>query len=204
MKPCPKNQKPIAWLVLNALDPEPAGELKAHLEQCVDCREYFQQVSGLGERLGEVGLAPEVVAPAGFHRRLQENIRSQTKESWFQRWWNFRFEPGLVAALGGVAVVALVIVSAAWWERLATGPTATALVNPITSSQSPAVTVGATANVAQEEIGLNTEPTLSQYRRLANRSLESLDEVISSRAERGTRIPEAYLASIAAHGELVD
>src|SRR5678810_581820 len=75
MKPCRKNRKQIAWLVMDALDSSEAV-LNRHLQQCEGCRGYRLELSRVKQRFS----SPELLTMAEVPLRELpfRKVRSRT------------------------------------------------------------------------------------------------------------------------------
>ena len=194
MKPCAKNRKRIAWLALDALDAEQARELRAHIEACEGCRRYLEETSKMTRALKEAQTTPEVEASESFHRKVARAVRA--KESWSLREAvaaPFRATPlkwraGL-SVLGAMAVAIVVLSLLA--PRFGTG----SLPSPAPSSARA---------VSAPSFNSDLPPTLANYRRAANRSLEDLDELLTRQGNRNRSPVPIYRASTFALADLAD
>jgi anti-sigma-K factor RskA len=103
-----------AAYALGALEPDEAERFKAHLEDCVICRDElsaFQQVAGALPMA-----APQYRAPRGLRRRVLKQIhaeaRAATTESSRAPRASPRFRPAWAGALAGAVAVAVAVVIA--------------------------------------------------------------------------------------------
>jgi anti-sigma factor RsiW len=193
MKPCAKNRKRIAWLALDALDPEQARELRAHIGGCEGCRRYLEEITETIGGLKEAPIRTGIEPSESFHRNVARAIRAEESRSlWEAIAAPFRAAPlrwrATVPALCALAVglVALSILA----SRFRTGNL---------PSPSSAGTVSAP--------GLNSDlpPTIANYRRAANQSLDALDDLLALQADRPVGSPPPiYTASTFALVEPAD
>jgi len=176
MKPCSNYCKRIAWLALGALDSREERELRAHLPTCPGCRNYLEEMSGVSEKLSACRISPDIHASESFHQKLGRRLKAQEAGS---RW----------AVLVPRWKIALPVVGAA-----AAVVTALLLVvrPPAGSSPSPAPMKSATAMPPAKG---DLPPTISNYRMIANRSLERLDELLTTEGNRNPPPAPVYTAS---------
>src|SRR5580693_10049183 len=76
MKPCLQNRKQITWLALGELDAAAEKTLRQHLAGCDGCRRYFEEISGVTEKLAAAKPDSSIQAPDYFHQRLTEKLRA--------------------------------------------------------------------------------------------------------------------------------
>ena len=179
MKPCAKNRKRIAWLALDALDPEQARELRAHIGGCEGCRRCLEEITKMIGGLKQARVSTEIEPSESFHRSVARAIRAEEPRSL----WETIATPSQAtplrwrAALPALCAltVALVVLSVLG-SRFRTGN----LPSPTPSS---AGTVSAP--------GLNSDlpPTIANYRRAANQSLDALDDLLARQADRPAGSP---------------
>jgi anti-sigma factor RsiW len=182
MKPCSKNRKLIAWLVLDSLDTEDAVALRRHLEDCEGCRCYQQELSSVAKALKGADLKTDVQATAAFHREVSARItpgeptsvRAAVQELLRATFLNWR------VALPVAGAFALVILA---WQLSSQRPDV-----PQRRSSSPAL---ATAIQFDRDL----LPTISNYRIVANHSLEQLDQLLNDQARRRLPPVPLYTAS---------
>lgn len=170
MKPCSQNKQHLTWLALDALDAERAEKLRAHLEVCPGCRQYWADICAISrghERLAEA--LPEARAGETFHRRLDRRIQAEAARPGLLRTldalWRVvgPMNPRFTSAAAAVLVAASVVI---WTSR----PRPTALPADL------AVTAPITHRT--ESVAL-PPPTLSAYRVAPNRSPDALDELVA-------------------------
>ena len=183
MKPCSSHRKPIAWLALDALDVQEARNLRAHLETCEGCRRYLEEISNVTERLIAVEAAPDIQASESFHQQVVGRLRAEKSGAFSEA-----ALPRLRATLVNWRVVlpvigATAVVIAAW-----------SVFGPPPGVPSPART-GAQAMLTPN-ITNELDPTISNYRMVANRSLEELDELLTRQGNRNRPPTPLYTASI--------
>ena len=175
MKPCSNYRKRIAWLALGVLESGEERELRAHLPTCPGCRDYLEEMSGMTEKLSGCRISADIQASESFHQKLARRVKTQ--------------EAGhRLATLVPKWKIALPVIGAA-------AAVVTALlivVRPPGSSPSQSPITSVTARPpAKGEL----PPTLSNYRMVANRSLERFDELLRSEGNRNPPPTPVYTAS---------
>ena len=81
MKPCSKNRKLIAWLVLGTLDARKAAALREHLALCEGCRGYRDEILNVAEKLMAAEPDSNIQASGVFHQRVAEKLRGIESDS---------------------------------------------------------------------------------------------------------------------------
>jgi hypothetical protein len=191
MKPCPHNRKLITWLALSELDVRHAADLRAHLQTCDGCRCYLHELSSVKEALTAAEPMPDIQASESFHRRVVTRLRAEQSGSL----WN-----GLVARLAGVRLswriavsllgataILLVLVLVQWREPV--GP------SPLPSAVQAVPPAGPNNDLS---------PTISNYQRVANGSLDDLDDLLTRQANRRPSLTPIYSASMFAAASAAD
>ena len=183
MKPCAQNRKLITWLALNALNARQTQQLRAHLETCEGCRCYLAEISNVTERLLTAEANPDVQATDSFHRKVVGRLRTAKPDS---------FADILAAYFRGTllnwrvalpAIAALVLV----------GLTFTFARQRPAAPSSP---TQAAAQIAPESDADNDlAPTIANYQRVANQSLDKLDAVLTRQGNRALPSMPIYTAS---------
>jgi anti-sigma factor RsiW len=181
MKVCVRNRKRIAWLAAGVLDPEESRELLAHLESCEGCRGYFRGISGVVNQVKAGAATPEVEATEDFYKHWTARVKAAPRRSsWLGVCEQFR---GLrlgwrlaVPALGAAALVLLLAV--VFVQRPVVSP-------PVVRVQ-PAV-----PHIDSGELA----PSFSNYKLVANQSLEKFDELLTRQAQRNPAGGQIYRAS---------
>jgi len=182
MKPCASNRKLIVWQTLNALDAPQARKLRAHLETCAGCRRYLAEISNLTEGLVTVEVNPDIQASDSFHRNVAHKLRAATPDSWREilaasiqsQLWNWRVAVPVVAALAFVGVL------------LATWPPPP----PVAAHPSAAPSVMLAADSDNDMV-----PTMANYQRMADQSLEKLDALLTRQGKQASPAMPSYTAS---------
>jgi hypothetical protein len=180
MKPCAKKQKLIVWLALDALDARQTHALREHLVACKGCRRYLAEISSVTAKLAVTKTA-DIQTSEPFHQRVAGRLRTTEPNSTLEivaanlfRLMNWRMVPPAIAALM-VAVVALAILS-----------------------QHPAVSAPKqfTARIAPApDLDETLPPTFANYQKVANQSLEKLDELLTKEGNQNFSPAPVYTAS---------
>lgn len=183
MKPCSKNRKLIAWLVMGTLDARTAAALREHLVHCEGCRRYWEEISNVTERLAMAEPDSDLQASESFHRRVAEKLQVVDSGSVFENLaerlrgtvLNWRVALPATAALV-IAIFALVALRQ----------------HPVVSPPAPPTVQIASASSPESELA----PTIANYQMVANQSLEKLDELLTRQGNK--RLPPApiYTASM--------
>jgi hypothetical protein len=183
MRPCSRNLKPLAWLALGELDARRAAGLRAHIETCDGCRHYLAEISAIKEKLAAAVETPDIQASEIFHRNLVTRLRAEQSGSV----WQTLAAPLLAArlnwrvALPVVGAAALVVLVLSILERQPTAP--------------PPVLTGVLA-VLPPDIKSDMPPTIANYQRIASRSLDELDELLTRQGKRCSSSTPIYTASM--------
>jgi hypothetical protein len=182
MKPCAPNRKLIVWLTLNALDARQTQSLRAHLETCAGCRRYLAEISSVTERLTAAEANPEIQASENFHRKTANRLRSVKPDSFGEilaayfwgTWSNWRVALPVIAALAVVGVTVTI-----WQQPLK-------IVSPPPAGRQVALASGADNDLP---------PTIANYQRVANQSLDKLDALLTQQGNRVLPAMPIYTAS---------
>ncbi|HEX7655159.1 MAG TPA: hypothetical protein VF607_16745 [Verrucomicrobiae bacterium] len=123
-------------------------------------RVHQSEIDALAEKLASVESGPVMETSAAFHRRVMCSVRAEKKSSrwagWIARNW-FWASAGFATLL--VALVAAIA------------------VRPVKRAEPPVMSVPPSAKV-------NFDPTFANYQRVANQSLEKLDELLTLQGTR--------------------
>ena len=182
MKPCAQNRKLIAWLASNALDARQTRQLQSHLETCEGCRRYLAEISNVTERLAAVEATPDVQASEIFHRKVAGKLRAAKPDSLGEILAAY-FRGTLLnwrVALPAIAVLVAVGVTVATWRQ-----------PPEVSSSPRAGTQTAPVSDADNDLA----PTIANYQRVANQSLDKLDALLTRQGNRALPSMPIYTAS---------
>ena len=182
MKPCAQNRELIVWLALNALEARQARHLRAHLETCEGCRRYLAEIANVTERLAEGEANPDIQASEIFHQKVAGKLRAAKPDSlgeilaaYFRGTvLNWR------VALPAIAALAVVGATVITWRQ-----------PPVVSSSPKAAIPTALASGADNDLA----PTIANYQRVANQSLDKLDALLTRQGNRALPSMPIYTAS---------
>jgi anti-sigma factor RsiW len=181
----------LAWLALGELDARRAGEIRAHLESCDGCRRYLAEISSVTERLSAAEETPDIQASETFHRRVVTRLRAEQAGSVWQ-------------------YLAAAFVSARWHWRVSlplVGAAALIIaILPILTRQ-PSVPPPApivVQAVLPPDIKGDLAPTIANYQRIATRSLDDFDELLTRQSKRDPSPIPNYTASLFALAHVSD
>jgi anti-sigma factor RsiW len=177
MKPCSNYRKRIAWLALGALDSRDERELRDHLPTCPGCRNYLEEMSGVSENLSAYSISPDICASETFHQKLARRVKAP--EARF-RW--AVLVPRWKVALPVMGAAAAVVTALLFVLRPPGGSS---------PSSSPVKSVTAMPRAERD-----LPPTISNYEMIANRSLERLDEFLTTEGNRNPPPAPVYTASV--------
>jgi hypothetical protein len=179
MKPCSNHRKPIAWLAVGALDARQDRDLRAHLETCEGCRRYLKEISTITEKLAAPEIRTDIQTSESFHQRVIGALRPEAS-AWPNLlanlrgpWLNWR------VAVPAIGTAALLVVALSIFVR-----------NPNIPSPSPTPVVAVSPKTKTD-----FDPTVLNYQMVANRSLEKLDELLTSQGSRTPAPSPIYTAS---------
>jgi anti-sigma factor RsiW len=181
MKPCAQNRKLIAWLASNALDARQTRQLQAHLETCEGCRRYLAEISNVTERLAVAETTPDIQASESFHRKVAGKLRAAKPDSIGEIMAAY-FRGTILnwrVALPAIAALVVVGVIVATWRQ------------PPVVSSSPQAGTQTAAVVADDDLA----PTIANYQRVANQSLDKLDALLTRQGNRALPSMPIYTAS---------
>jgi hypothetical protein len=181
MRPCSKNRKLLAWLALDELDAHRAGELRAHIQACGGCRRYLEQISTVTEWLAAAEARSEIEASESFHQRLVSRLDQPAS------YWEHLVAQAAATRLN-------------WRLVLPALGAATVLVATLSifcrqPSMSPPVATSVRA-VLPPDLKSELPPTIANYQRVANRSLDELDELLTRQAHGNPSHTPIYTASM--------
>lgn len=181
----------LALLALGELDDRRAGELRSHMESCEGCRGYLAEMSTVTEKLAAAEMKPDMQASEVFHRRVVARLRAEPSGSMWHSlaasiiapWLNWR----IALPVAGVAATVIVMISTLARQPVA-APPARASVQA----------------VLPPDIKGDLPPTIANYQRIATRSLDELDELLSKQGKRNTSPDPIYTASLFASGRSLE
>jgi anti-sigma factor RsiW len=182
MNPCSRNRKPLAWLALGELDARAAAELRAHAETCDGCRCYLAEISSVTEQLTAAEVTPDIQASETFHRSVVTRLRAeQSGPIWQALWAPFvaaRLNRRLALPVVGAVALVIVMLSIPTWQ-------------PGVPPPAPAVVQA----VPAPDITSDLPPTIANYQRIASRSLDDFDELLTRQSKRNPSPTPNYTAS---------
>jgi hypothetical protein len=161
------------------------------METCDGCRRYLAEISAVTEKLAATEKTPDIYASEAFHRRLVTRLGAEQSSSV----WQTLAAPLLAArlnwrvALPVVGAAALVIVSLSILVRQPAAP--------------PPVLTGVQA-VLPPDIRSDMPPTIANYQRIATRSLDELDELLTMQGKPSSSPIPIYTASLFASARVSD
>ena len=182
MKPCAQNRKLIVWLASNALDARQTRQLQAHLETCEGCRRYLAEISSVTEKLVATESNPDVQASEVFHQKLAGRLRAAKPDSVGEILTAYLRGILLSWRVGVPAIAALVVISitvAIWRQSPVVSPSARAGIQTVSVSD------------ADNDLA----PTIANYQRVANQSLDKLDALLTRQGNRPLPPMPIYTAS---------
>lgn len=191
MKPCSQNRKLIAALVLGGLETESATALRRHLESCVDCRRYRDELTRLTATLKAAEPDATIQATTAFHPRIVVKLKAEEcphalriikellRTLLLDRRVTLPVTAGIAVALG---VLLIPRQQPEVVFPIPRGPSATASPNP----------------------NANLEPTIANYQMLANQSLEKFDALLTEQGKRNLPPAPVYTASTLAIASKTD
>jgi anti-sigma factor RsiW len=187
MTPCRKNRKLITWLALDALEPEPARALRAHLHTCDRCRSYFAEISNVTETLAAAGVSrqsssetsatfqPKAASPLLLPRATPSprlGCRTPPKPEWrtpasklHAILFNWRIA---LPAFGAIAITTIILL----------------LSLSLPHPSAPAQKGAAPLRTANWQPKPALAPTIFNYELVANRSLEQFDDLLTRQGIR--------------------
>jgi hypothetical protein len=181
MKPCKKNRKLIAWMILGELETAQRELIRGHLEQCEACREYFEEMSGISSGLANAETTQTVQATQLFHLKLLGKLRSEKRGSPLAtlveqvRWASLKSRVGLwttiVVAVGLIGIFTLL--------RSVDGP-----AKRFETGQAP----------PEPPSPGSMEPTLSNYEMVANLAPEKFDKFLTEQGSKNISPTPIYRA----------
>jgi anti-sigma factor RsiW len=183
MKPCLGNRKPLALLAVGELDARVAAALRPHIETCEGCRRYLAEISAVTERVAAAEMTPDIQASESFHRGVVARLRAEPSGSI----WQTLAAPFVAArlnwrvALPGIGAAALVIALLSILAR-----------QPVAHPPAPTVVQA----VLPPDIKSDLPPTIANYERIATRSLDELDELLTVQSKRNPSPTPTYTASL--------
>ena len=215
MKPCSCNRKLIAWLALGELDASHEADLRAHIQCCDECRRYLHELSSVTETLTTGELTRDIEASQSFHRRVVAGLRAE-RSRW--SWTDLAVQLGAArlgwrAALSLLGTTALVValLSVLWRQPGLPGPAPARVLAVLPPGPrnhlTPTISNYQKASIthhASRIIMNDLSPTISNYQRVANRSLDELDDLLTRQDSRRSSPTRFYTASMFAAANVGD
>jgi hypothetical protein len=183
MKPCSKNRKLIAWLVLGMLDAQKTAALLGHLALCEGCRRYRDVMLDISGKLMAAEPDSNIQVSESFHRRVAEKLQAVNSGSTLA---------GLAAHFRETMINWRVVLPATAALVMAIFGLITLRQHPVVSPPAPSTVQAASAS----DPDMDLAPTIANYQMVANQSLEKLDELLTRQGNK--RLPPApiYTASM--------
>jgi len=182
MKPCSRNRKLIACLVLDELDARKAAALREHFALCEGCRRYWQEISNVAEGLASAAPDSSLEASEFFHHRVAEKLQAADSSSMLENLtaWLRGAKPNWRAALPAIAVLAIAYFATVAPRNHSNLPPPAPLATQIESAS------GSESDLA---------PTLANYQKIANQSLEKLSDLLTKQGNKSLPPAPVYTAS---------
>jgi len=178
MKACFSKRKPIALLALGELDEREAHSLRSHIQSCAGCRQYLEELSGLAGRLDTVNRSPALAPSPSFHRNWVSRLKAEPSASLWQILTERLSWRMALPALGAAA--ALLILTLSLLHRQPAAPTTVPFTRAEATSMTPA---------------RDLSPSVANYQRVAVRSLDEFDDLLTAQASRKPSPTPLYTAS---------
>lgn len=190
MKPCVENREQIALLTLSNPVAEPAGELWSHLQTCEGCRRYYEEISRVTAELAAPDTDLDIRTSAAFHQRVVSALRGE--------------EP--VRVDGPIERLRLVFANLgrAWAMVAALAVLLATLAVFLPSHHTPLPRPVTANTVTEPNVKSDPPPTIGNYERVASRSLDKLDELLTRQGSRNLPPAPVYTASSLARVNLAD
>jgi hypothetical protein len=179
MKPCSKNRKLIAWLALDALEARKAAALRDHLVHCEGCRRYWEGISNVTNGLAAAAPVSNLEASEIFHRRVAEKLQAAESRSVLNNVAAWLRESMLN---WGVAVPTLALLVIVLFAIVAPRPHPTLPAPPSVQA------------VPASSSGNDLAPTIANYQKVANQSLEKLSELLTEQGNKS--LPPAPILTV--------
>ena len=176
MKTCSRNARAIAELALGTLKGDAANQLRDHIEQCAGCREHFDEMRRVTGALGSAPVRTDIETSELFHRKLVSRLAAGSQSNpW--RWvcaslLQSRFAAPAIAAFAAICGILV------FWPR-----------QP--NLQQVVQTPMAVRSEARQDLNLS----LANYQKVANRSPDSLDDLIAQQSKKRSAPMPVYRAS---------
>jgi len=179
MKPCFGKRKLIAWLALGELDERRAQALRSHIQTCEGCRRYLEEISAVRASLAAADTSPPSETSESFHREWVGRLKAEPATSLWQvltERLNWRVA---LPAFGAVAVLVVLLLSLSPRQR--------EVARPAPAAQTAATPVRAARDLS---------PSVGNYLRVAIRSLDEFDDLLTAQANQRTSHAPIFTASV--------
>jgi len=186
MKSCLGKRKLLALLALGNLDEPRARNLRSHVRTCEGCRRYLEDLSALGQRLAVAIPGPAPKTSEAFHQGWIRRLQAEPPASPWQVALDRLSWRVALPALGAVAAAVIVLLSLL--------PRQPAAPRQMQAAHTP------TASIAVRDFS----PSLANYQRLATRSLDEFDELLTAQARRSKPSAPVFTASIFSAARFAD
>ena len=182
MKPCAGQQKLIAALALDLLEPGPARELRAHMETCAGCQGYLAELTRVTEQLAAVKPVVELPASDTFHRGVMARIEDRAAGP------DWRMVGDILRAVLGWRVAAPMVVVILLLIRLG--------IEHASKNEVPVQpVVPASVQVPAANTYADLAPTVANYQRVAEESPDKLDALLARQEPSTGRAAPVYTAA---------
>ncbi len=177
---CRRNRKRITLLALGELDAPRAQDLRTHLETCHACRCRFEEISNITDQLAAADVTRETTVSPSFHHRVLARLRHDVAiPARAQRIPALR-DLVAISWRPAMATCLVLLTTILFWSILRPTPASHGQIQfasaPRTLEPVPA-------------------PTMSNYRRAANRSFDDLDALLTRQARESSPAAPLYTAS---------
>jgi len=184
MKPCSKNRKRIVSFVTGILPDEDAEGLKTHLQNCAGCSAYWKEMTQLTDRLKAAeDRLPDAQPVSSFHSALAHRIGSLRKPTTLAHFVEVTQSWCLNSRLAHAALVLIVA---------ATGAFLMFRSHPVDVQYGNPAPIPVAISSAPAKADLTV--TLAGYHRVAESSLDALDDLLAQQA-RSISVAESFSIS---------
>jgi hypothetical protein len=166
-------------LTLDDLEAEPEQSLRAHLDVCPACQNYFLEMSAVAKNLSSLEPQSAVTPSATFHQKFVARLNQEndipvwrSAVQWFQ---GFSLIPR-IALPAVTAAIVIALFSMHYRERPE---------SPLPPAQI------ATKSQPKRQLA----PTIANYQMAAHQSLENLDDLISRQSSQNLTPAPIYTAA---------
>jgi hypothetical protein len=172
MKPCARNRKQIVLFATRALPAEEAERLQAHFQSCPGCLSYWKEMSGVAQRLDAAAASiPEVQPSPAFHRQFVRRLEDVGQAG---------FLANLLATVQGSRLNSRLAHAVA--ILLVAGTVALLIFRSNSRDLRSGNATGNVVAAAAPSSNTDSSITLAGYHRVAESSLDALDELLGRQA----------------------